>query len=181
MPSRTFSIRTYGCQMNERDSEVLAHRLATHGYRPAPDEAAADIVIVNSCSVRGKAEDKALGKIGLLCAERRERPGLVVGLMGCMAQRLGPDVFKRVPGLSFSVGTRAAVKIPEILARLDSGEDRICETGVFDAEQRLLEAGVVEKGDLIVISYGDQHGVSGGTNTLSIVRVGERQPPSRKK
>ena len=134
MPSRTFSIRTYGCQMNERDSEVLAHRLATHGYRPAPDEAAADIVIVNSCSVRGKAEDKALGKIGLLCAERRERPGLVVGLMGCMAQRLGPDVFKRVPGLSFSVGTRAAVKIPEILARLDSGEDRICETGVFDAD-----------------------------------------------
>ena len=51
----------------------------------------------------------------------------------------------------------------------------------YNAEQRLLDAGVVEKGDLIVISYGDQHGISGGTNTLSIVRVGDRQPPSRKK
>ena len=61
MPNKTFSIRTYGCQMNERDSEVLANRLVAHGYRPAEDEKSADIVVVNSCSVRGKAEDKALG------------------------------------------------------------------------------------------------------------------------
>ena len=135
MPNKTFSIRTYGCQMNERDSEVLANRLVAHGYRPAEDEKSADIVVVNSCSVRGKAEDKALGKIGLLCAERRDRPGLIVGLMGCMAQRLGPDVFKRVPGLSFSVGTRAAVKIPELLARIQSGEDHLCETAVLDDEE----------------------------------------------
>ncbi|MGI5868119.1 MAG: tRNA (N6-isopentenyl adenosine(37)-C2)-methylthiotransferase MiaB [Kiritimatiellia bacterium] len=134
MSKPTFSIRTYGCQMNERDSDVLASRLVACGYRPAEDEKSADIVIVNSCSVRKKAEDKALGKIGLLCAERRDRPGLVVGLMGCMAQRLGADVFKRVPGLSFSVGTRAAVKIPEFLARIQSGEDNLCEIGVFDDE-----------------------------------------------
>lgn len=134
MPA-SFSIRTYGCQMNERDSEVLANRLVALGYTPAEDEKSADIIIVNSCSVRGKAEDKAIGKVGLLCSERRERPNLIVGLMGCMAQRLGQEVFKRVPGLSFSVGTRAAVKIPEFLARIQSGEDHLCEIGTWDDEE----------------------------------------------
>lgn len=128
----TFSIRTYGCQMNVRDSEVLSNRLVAHGYTPIEDESAADIIIVNSCSVRGKAEDKALGKVQLLCSERKDRPNLIVGLMGCMAQRLGNKVFKRVPGLSFTVGTRAEKLVPGILARLRSGEDHICETGVYD-------------------------------------------------
>ena len=133
MTRKTFSIRTYGCQMNVRDSEVLANRLVAHGYQPANDEASADIIIINSCTVRGKAEDKAIGKITLLSVkERRTRPNLIVGLMGCVAQRLGESIFTRVPGLSFSVGTRAEVKIPEILARIDSGETNICETGNFD-------------------------------------------------
>ncbi len=119
--------------MNVRDSEVLSNRLIAHGYIPATDESTADIIIVNSCSVRGKAEDKAIGKISLLCVkDRRERPGLIVGLMGCVAQRLGESVFTRVPTLSFSIGTRAEVKIPEILARIDSGETGICEIGCFD-------------------------------------------------
>ena len=113
----------------------MAQTLEAAGYREAADEAAADIVIVNSCSVRGKAEDKALGKVGLLCAGMRERPGLIVGLMGCMAQRLGRDVFKQTPRLTFSVGTRAAAMIPWILKRAEGGEKRICETGVFDDEE----------------------------------------------
>ena len=104
----TFSIHTYGCQMNVRDSELLARRLRAAGFADAPSEDEADIVLVNSCSVREKAEEKALGKLGMLCAARRERPGLVVGLTGCMANRLGTDVFGLVPGLSFSVGPRAA-------------------------------------------------------------------------
>ncbi|MBQ3810724.1 MAG: tRNA (N6-isopentenyl adenosine(37)-C2)-methylthiotransferase MiaB [Kiritimatiellae bacterium] len=104
----TFSIHTYGCQMNVRDSELLARRLRAAGFADAPAEDEADVVLVNSCSVREKAEEKALGKLGMLCAARRERPGLVVGLTGCMANRLGPDVFALVPGLSFSVGPRAA-------------------------------------------------------------------------
>lgn len=142
----TFNIRTYGCQMNVRDSEVLANRLRAHGYTHTEDENAADIIIVNSCSVRGKAEDKALGKIGLLCAARKERPHLVVGLMGCMAQRLGETVFKHVPGLSFTVGTRAEQRIPEILRRLETGETRICETGVYDAEAAVPPAENSDKG-----------------------------------
>ena len=132
MIQKSFHIRTYGCQMNERDSQVLAQTLEAAGYREAEDEAQADIVLVNSCSVRGKAEDKAIGKIGLLCAGMRERPDLVVGLMGCMAQRLGNTIFKRIPKLSFTVGTRAASIIPSILQRVYSGEKKICEIGVID-------------------------------------------------
>ncbi len=109
MPAHpAFSIHTYGCQMNVRDSDLLARRLRAAGFAEAASEDEADVVLVNSCSVREKAEEKALGKLGMLCAARRDRPGLVVGLTGCMANRLGPDVFGLVPGLSFSVGPRAA-------------------------------------------------------------------------
>ena len=110
--------------MNVRDSDLTARRMRAAGFADAPDEASADIVIVNSCSVREKAEDKALGKLGLLCAERRggRRPALVVGLTGCMAHRLAEDVFGLVPGLSFSVGPRSGDRIPELVSRCLAGE-----------------------------------------------------------
>ena len=118
MPS--FAIHTYGCQMNVRESEAAAKALLDAGYTQAPDEESADILIVNSCSVRGKAEDKALGKLGLLCATKRERTHRVVGLMGCMAQRLGNEVFQRVPTLDFAIGTRCAAKVvPAVQAALE--------------------------------------------------------------
>ena len=116
----TFAFHTYGCQMNVRESEAAAKALIDAGHTPAVDEAAADIVIVNSCSVRAKAEDKALGKLGLLCATKRERPNRVIGLMGCMAQRLGTDIFKKLPSLDFSIGTRCADRIaPAVQAALE--------------------------------------------------------------
>ena len=115
----TFAFHTYGCQMNVRESEAAARALLDAGHTPAPSEDAADIVIVNTCSVRGKAEDKALGKLGLLCASKRERPGRVVGVMGCMAQRLGEDLFKRLPRLDFAIGTRCAERVaPAVEAAL---------------------------------------------------------------
>ena len=118
----TFSIHTYGCQMNVRDSGVLARRLVAAGYSEAASEDAADIVVVNSCSVREKAEDKAIGKLLMLCAARRDRPGLVVGLTGCMANRLGDGVFKKVPGLSFSFGPRTGAVLPQLVERALAGE-----------------------------------------------------------
>jgi tRNA A37 methylthiotransferase MiaB len=77
------------------------------GHVRATSEDAADLVIVNTCSVRGKAEDKALGKLGLLCATKRDRPNRIVGVMGCMAQRLGDGLFAKVPA-STSRSARAA-------------------------------------------------------------------------
>lgn len=113
--------------MNVRDSEAASALLAAAGHTPARNENEADLIVVNSCSVRGKAEDKALGKLGLLCATKRERPTRIVGLMGCMAQRLGGDIFKRVPGLDFSVGTRRSGAIPRLVARVIAGETAIQE------------------------------------------------------
>ncbi|MEI6645712.1 MAG: tRNA (N6-isopentenyl adenosine(37)-C2)-methylthiotransferase MiaB [bacterium] len=122
-----FILHTYGCQMNVRDSEATEAMLTAAGHTRAVTEAEADLVIVNSCSVRGKAEDKAIGKLGLLCATKRERPNRIVGLMGCMAQRLGSNIFKKVPRLDFSVGTRRCGAIPRMVSRIIAGESHITE------------------------------------------------------
>jgi tRNA-2-methylthio-N6-dimethylallyladenosine synthase len=135
-----FFLHTYGCQMNVRDSEAASALLEAAGHTPAPREESADLVVVNSCSVRGKAEDKALGKLGLLCATKRERPGRVVGLMGCMAQRLGGELFRRVPGLDFAVGTRRAGAIPRLVARVLAGESGILECSAPDETPDVIDA-----------------------------------------
>lgn len=128
-----FFFHTYGCQMNVRDSEAAAAALAAAGHSPAASEEDADLVVVNSCSVRAKAEEKALGKLGLLCSPRRARPGRIVGLMGCMAQRLGRGVFDKVPGLAFAAGTRRAGAVPRLAARALAGERGISEFSSPDA------------------------------------------------
>ncbi|MCL2105067.1 MAG: tRNA (N6-isopentenyl adenosine(37)-C2)-methylthiotransferase MiaB [Kiritimatiellaeota bacterium] len=126
--------------MNVRDSEAVEALLVANGHMSAAREDDADIVIVNSCSVRGKAEDKALGKLGLLCATKRDRPGRVVGLMGCMAQRLGADIFRKIPKLDFSVGTRQCGAIPRLVARAISGETNICEIASPDTPPDVPDA-----------------------------------------
>ena len=126
-----FHIHTYGCQMNVRDSEAVSALLAAAGHEPAADEAEAELVIVNSCTVRDKAEQKALGKTGLLAALARGRGRgadrskiRMVGLMGCAVKRLGAEVFERVPDLDFAVGPRRFGAIPAIVARLEAGAKR---------------------------------------------------------
>lgn len=120
----TFHIHTYGCQMNVRDSDAVAAQLVASGFTPANDEDSADLVVVNTCSVREKAEDKAIGKLRLLCVAKRENPRRIVGVMGCMAQRYGEEIFKKVPLLDFSVGARAARFIPELAAAAAAGDTR---------------------------------------------------------
>lgn len=83
---RRYFIRTYGCQMNERDSEIVAGQLRRLGYTPAPDETAADLVVVNTCAVRASAEDHAFGYIGALKQLKDARPGLRIAVGGCMTQ-----------------------------------------------------------------------------------------------
>jgi tRNA-2-methylthio-N6-dimethylallyladenosine synthase len=130
----TFYIHTYGCQMNVRDSDAVAAALVAAGHEAASDEASADIVVVNTCSGRAKAEEKALGKLGLLCASKRERPRRIIGVMGCMAQRMGEKVFEKVPTLDFSVGCRAARLIPDVVADIAAGGDgqRFVTTEISD-------------------------------------------------
>ena len=122
-----FHIHTYGCQMNVRDSEAVESLLLAAGHEKAVGEDDAELVIVNSCTVRQKAEEKAVGKAGNLIAAKK-----LTGLMGCAVKRLGTDVFKKLPKLDFAVGPRALGLIPKILAdgrfpRLELGEDMMGE------------------------------------------------------
>lgn len=120
-----FYIHTYGCQMNVRDSEAVEALMVAAGFEPAANEAEADIVIVNSCTVRQKAEEKAVGKAGNLIAA-----GKVTGLMGCAVKRMGAEVFKRLPKLDFAVGPRRFGLIPRLVDRVvNGGEHGILETG----------------------------------------------------
>ena len=122
-----FHIHTYGCQMNVRDSEAVESMLVAAGHEKAACEEDAELVIVNSCTVRQKAEEKAVGKAGNLIAAKK-----ITGLMGCAVKRLGEDVFKKLPKLDFAVGPRAIGLIPKIVAdgrfpRLELGEDMMSE------------------------------------------------------
>ena len=114
-------IKTYGCQMNERDSEQVAAQLVARGYTLAPSEALADVILLNTCSVRDAAEQKAIGKMQNLAAEvRRSRPEVVLGFLGCMAQSRGGALLDRVPDVDLVLGTQkfhhAAEYLDEILA-----------------------------------------------------------------
>ena len=114
-------IKTYGCQMNERDSEAVAAQLVARGWSLAPAETMADVILLNTCSVRDFAEQKAIGKMQNLAAEsRRARPGVVLGFMGCMAQSRGKELIDQLPDVDLVLGTqkfhRAADYLDEILA-----------------------------------------------------------------
>ena len=149
-----FWIHTYGCQMNERDSEAAAAMLEAGGHAQAACEDDADIVLVNTCSVREKAEDKAIGKLRLLCVSKRERPSRIIGAMGCMAQRMGEAIFDRVSGLDFSVGTRVTARIPDIVRRAASGERRILEIGAADDHEMPCEHTGVSQSAFVSILLG---------------------------
>ena len=101
-----FFIKTYGCQMNERDSEQVAHSLIERGYERAENEADADVVLLNTCSVRDMADQKALGKMGMLGRMAKERPHVVFGFLGCMAQARGAALLKNLPHVDLVVGTQ---------------------------------------------------------------------------
>ncbi|MDD5706886.1 MAG: tRNA (N6-isopentenyl adenosine(37)-C2)-methylthiotransferase MiaB [Kiritimatiellae bacterium] len=128
----TFLIHTYGCQMNVRDTEAVTALLVAAGHTPVALEAEADAIIVNSCSVRGKAEDKAIGKLRQLAAGKRKHPGRIVGAMGCMSQRLGPELFKLVPRLDFAAGTRSERHMPRLVAAAAAGAGRQLALGTVD-------------------------------------------------
>ena len=113
-----FFIRTYGCQMNERDSEQVAHSLVTRGYERVAEEAEADVVLLNTCSVRDMADQKALGKMGMLGRIAKERPHVVFGFLGCMAQARGESLLKNLPHVDLVVGTQKFHRVADYVDKL---------------------------------------------------------------
>jgi tRNA-2-methylthio-N6-dimethylallyladenosine synthase len=133
-----FFIKTYGCQMNERDSEQVAHSLIARGYERAAHETEADVVLLNTCSVRDMADQKALGKMGMLGQIAKRRPEVVFGFLGCMAQARGDALFASLSHVDLVVGTqkfhRVADYVEELLEkkrtrRMDDPRFSICDIG----------------------------------------------------
>ena len=115
-----FYIETYGCQMNAADAQVMAGILLRDGFVRAPSAEGADVVIVNTCAVRDHAEQRVLGRVGEL--KRGKRPGDVLGVVGCMAQRLGERLLERAPHVDFVAGPDGYRQLPHLVRRARDGE-----------------------------------------------------------
>jgi tRNA-2-methylthio-N6-dimethylallyladenosine synthase len=111
-------IKTYGCQMNERDSDAVAAMLRARGYRIVPDENDCDVLLLNTCSVRDAAEQKAIGKAGYLLARKKHQPDFVLGILGCMAQNRGAELLDRLPDVDLIIGTQKFHRVPDYLDNL---------------------------------------------------------------
>ena len=124
---RTFYIETFGCQMNEHDSEKVAGVLLRRGYRQvaSPDEAR--LVFYNTCSIREKAAQKVFSRLGEFDPRNNfgRESGKVIGVLGCVAQQEGEQIFKRAPWVSLVCGSASYRKLPLLLARLEAGENRV--------------------------------------------------------
>jgi tRNA-2-methylthio-N6-dimethylallyladenosine synthase len=118
-------IETYGCQMNVADTELMLGVLKGQGYARTDDPGLADVMLVNTCAVRDNAEQRVLGRMGEL--QRYKRPGTVLGVVGCMAQRLGPKLLEVAPKVDLVVGPDAYRNLPE-LVRHALGGDRVSDT-----------------------------------------------------
>jgi len=116
-------IKTYGCQMNERDSEAVAAQLVAKGYSLAEEEAIADVVLLNTCSIRDMAEQKAINKMGALIGNARKgKTGQKFGFMGCMAQSRGQELVDRLPDVDLVIGTQKFHRTGEYIDALFSGK-----------------------------------------------------------
>src|SRR4029079_8289036 len=113
-------IETYGCQLNGADSELMFGVLGREGYVRSDDPAEADVMLVNTCAVRDNAEQRVIGRMGEL--QRHKRPGDVLGVVGCMAQRLGPALLERVPKVDLVVGPDAYRNLPTLIGVARAGQ-----------------------------------------------------------
>jgi tRNA-2-methylthio-N6-dimethylallyladenosine synthase len=143
-PRRCF-IETWGCQMNELDSQRMAGQLMQQGILPTRDAAEADIILLNSCSVREKAEQKVYSRLGEYRRFKRHREDLLIGLCGCVAQQEGERALSKVPDLDFVIGPARVGELDRIVARRRSGE-RVVATG-FPEERSFAFDSISREGE----------------------------------
>lgn len=115
MPSKAVYLETFGCQMNELDSELVTGQLRALGYRFVAEPEQADVLLYNTCSVRELAEQKVWSRLGIDRVRKQERPDLVVGVLGCMAERDGEDLIRRMPQVDILCGPGELDKLPALL------------------------------------------------------------------
>ena len=114
-------VETYGCQMNISDGELMEGVMEDHGYEIAADPEDADVILVNTCAIREHAERRVLGRVGQLSGLKRERPDLVIGVTGCMAQRMGETLAEQAPHVDLVMGPDGYRSLPERLAAIEEG------------------------------------------------------------
>ena len=116
-------LETFGCQANERDSETILGMLNTLGYEACDSPARADLILLNTCSIREKAEQKVFSRLGTFRGLKEERPSLIIGLCGCMAQEaeMVQQIRRRCPYVDFVLGTHRLHALPSLLQRIQAG------------------------------------------------------------
>ena len=132
-----FFIKTYGCQMNERDSEQVAHSLMARGYERVSKESEADVVLLNTCSVRDMADQKALGKMGMLGRLAKARPHVVFGFLGCMAQARGDELLKGLSHVDLVVGTQKFHRVADYVEELVAKKAARTECASYHSSQAM--------------------------------------------
>ena len=137
----TFFLETFGCQMNDHDSEKVAGLLLSRGYQQVHTPEAASLILYNTCSIREKAAQKVFSRLG----EYRDKQGegKVIGVLGCVAQQEGEDIFKRAPWVSLVCGSASYSKLPGMLAELEAGKQRI--TGLDTDTDETFETPVTRR------------------------------------
>lgn len=137
-----------GCQMNENDSDILSQYLINYGFNPSPDQDQADLIIINTCTIREKAQQKAFSLLGRMLILKEERPDIILGIMGCIAQQEGPALLKKYPGIDLVLGTRELSKLPEFLDRIINKNERIVATDLSINQSVPVVSGEYYKGRL---------------------------------
>lgn len=131
---RTFYVETYGCEMNRYDSDFIASRFLDEGYVPAPDPDSADVLLFNTCSVREGAEERVRARVGSFAGVKRRRPDMLIGIVGCMAQRLGDELQVGQGIVDLVAGTDTYRDLPQLVDEQRAGASTLVRTPI-DAEQ----------------------------------------------
>src|SRR5580700_10441950 len=141
---KSFFIETFGCQMNDHDSEKVAGVLQGRGYRPVATPAQADLVLYNTCSIREKAAQKVFARLG---DWKTISNGKIIGVLGCLAQQEGEEIFERAPWVSLVCGSASYRKLPDLIAQLECGGRRV--TGLDLDTDETFETEITRRDNLL--------------------------------
>ncbi len=157
MPQK-YHLETFGCQMNERDTEILAGMLEELGYQPTENERDADIIILNTCCVRETAENKVWGRIGELTHTKSRNPEVILGICGCMTQQVevAEKIRQKAPHMDLIFGTHNIHQLPDLIQRVKTSKKAVLE--VWESEGEIVENLPTRREDglkaFITIMYG---------------------------
>ncbi|MBW1814690.1 MAG: hypothetical protein JRJ39_13765 [Deltaproteobacteria bacterium] len=130
-------MNTIGCQMNVYDSERIIQSLQSLGYIESLSLDMADLIIVNTCTIRAKAEQKAFSFLGRLAKIKKKKPGIIIGVGGCMAQQEGKNILERVPFIDIVFGTHAVERLPRHIEKIASKRYRVVDVEMTNEIEEL--------------------------------------------